>query len=376
MLGRYLFIAKLKRFERVKVKKYMMGSQDLASLIGRFKYVRVLDSNPHTKVISLLGSIDGKDAVLTAEKTHFIFDETVRRPSQSGRSTPIFFHREIDEYSFLNGITDLKELTSNDIYYWGLSVLKQHILHNPTAKVNLIWPASQFHIKGYDQQDLHVVRETPDMYRNIVVPFIQEMCTSERMKWVNNILYEGAEDDRVVYKEYSSRNKEDGFVILPDMKWDGINIDSLYLVAIVYRDDIKSLRDLNPNHRDWLIRLNKKIKTIIPQHYDYNVNPDELRVFIHYQPSYYHFHVHIVNIRHPGVGEERGSGMTVLLEDVIEALGFLGPEGYMKKTLTYVIGENHDLWKKGFKEEVEKQLKHDGIATSPEKGSGFNTNLG
>ena len=160
------------------------------------------------------------------------------------------------------------------------------------------------------------------------------------------------------------------------MKWDGINIDSLYLVAIVYRDDIKSLRDLNPNHRDWLIRLNKKIKTIIPQHYDYNVNPDELRIFIHYQPSYYHFHVHIVNIRHPGVGEERGSGMTILLEDVIEALGFLGPEGYMKKTLTYVIGENHDLWKKGFKEEVEKQLKHDGIATSPEKGSGFNTNLG
>lgn len=345
-------------------------NNQLLSLITKFQFVRVLDSNPQTKVISLLGTIDDKEAIITAEKTHFAFDETIRRPSEDGSSAPIFYQCE-NEYSCVNGIEDLKEITSNDIYYWGLSVIKQHIEYNPTAKINLIWPATEVHIRKYEQQNFHLIRETPDIYKRIVEPYVTEMSNNKRLKWVDNILYEGAEADRVVFKDYQKDNKRDSFVVLPDMKWDGINIDSLYLVAIVYRDDIKSIRDLKPTDKDWLIKIHNKIRSVIPGCYNYAIHPDELRIFIHYQPSYYHFHIHIVNVKHAGLGNSVAAGKAVLIDDAIELLDHLGPNGFLNKTLTYVIGENHDLWKRGLDREVEKQLQDDGIPKVPKIVNGF-----
>ncbi|CCF55939.1 hypothetical protein KAFR_0A05030 [Kazachstania africana CBS 2517] len=343
---------------------------DLRSLINRFKYERVLESNPQTKVISLLGTIDSKAAIVIAEKTHFTFDETIRRPSQTDENIPIFYHCE-NEYSCINGIQELKEITTNDIYHWGLGVLRQNIEYNPTCKFSLIWPATSVHIRKYDQQTYHVVRENPDMYKRIVKPYIEEMSNPNRLKWVYNILYEGGEAEQVVYKDYNENEKDEGFVILPDMKWDGVNMDSLYLVLIAYRDDIRSIRDLKPKDRQWLMRLNTKIRSVIPACYNYGISPDELRIFIHYQPSYYHFHIHIVNVKHAGLGNNIAAGKAILLDDVIEMLTYLGPEGFEAKTITYVLGENHELWRRGIEQEVEKQLKEDGIPKQPKIFNGF-----
>ena len=48
----------------------------------------------------------------------------------------------------------------------------------------------------------------------------------------------------------------------------------------------------------------------------YGLTADQLRVFIHYQPSYYHLHVHFMHIR-----RDAGAGMAVgkahLLFDII-----------------------------------------------------------
>lgn len=337
------------------------------SLVNKFRFERVLNSNPQTKTISLLGLINDSPAILTAEKTHFTFDENKvgSGSDPSGTSTTTFYHCE-NEYSCINALQDLRQLTSNDIYYWGLAVLRQHIDYNPTARLNLIWPATAVHIRKFEQQQLHFVRETPETYEEIIKPYIDEMYQAGRLKWVYNILHQGAEADRVVFKDFAEENKSDGIVILPDMKWDGVNLDALYLVAIVYRDDLKSIRDLRPNDRDWLKKLNTKIKTIIPACYHYAIRADELRIFVHYQPSYYHFHIHVVNIKHPGLGDGIAAGKAILLDDVIEDLKYLGPNGYMNKTLAYVIGDNHDLWKKGLKNVVAKQLEEDGIPEAPE----------
>ncbi|XDT02747.1 Scavenger mRNA decapping enzyme C-term binding [Nakaseomyces glabratus] len=348
----------------------MAESEDFSTLIERFQFVKVLDSNPQTKVISLLGTIDGKDAIITAEKTHFVFDETVHKTASDENATPIFYHCE-NEYSCVNGIEELKQITNNDIYYWGLSVLRQSMDYNPTAKLNLIWPATPVHVKKYEQQNFHLIKETPEAYKRIVEPYIEEMHNKGRLAWVNNILYGEAEADRVVYKDYQEDNKKDSFIVLPDMKWDGNNLESLYLVAISYRDDVRSLRDLKMEDRDWLKNIYNKIRSIIPACYNYAVHPDELRVFIHYQPSYYHFHIHIVNIKHPGLGNGISTGKAILLDEIIDMLQYLGPEGYMRKTITYVIGENHDLWKRGLEEEVSKQLEADGIPKLPNIVEGF-----
>ena len=54
----------------------------IKTLISRFNYKRVLNSNPQFKVISLLGLIDGKNAILTVEKTHFMFEDTIESQQQ------------------------------------------------------------------------------------------------------------------------------------------------------------------------------------------------------------------------------------------------------------------------------------------------------
>lgn len=320
------------------------------SLLSRFEFVRVLDSNPQTKVVSLYGHVDDQPAIVTLEKTHF--------------------NTEDASCSCVSAVQETREIAANDIYHWAVALLKQDILHHPAAKVNVIWPATPVHVRKYEQQALHLVRETPELYQRVVAPWVAEQATPARLRWVHNILYEGAEQERVVYRDFAGSaapgaGSDDGFVVLPDMKWDGVSLDALYLVALVYRDDVRSLRDLRPHHRDWLIGLNNRIRAVVPACYNYALHADELRIFVHYPPSYYHFHIHVVNIRHPGLGDGIAAGRAVLLEDVIESLGLLGEGGYLERTLTYVIGENHELWSRGLQDAVARQLEKDGIPKRP-----------
>jgi m7GpppX diphosphatase len=51
-------------------------------------------------------------------------------------------------------------------------------------------------------------------------------------------------------------------VILPDLKWDGLTKETLYLVAIVRQRGIKSLRDLDASHLPLLKRIRDEGKVI------------------------------------------------------------------------------------------------------------------
>ena len=75
-----------------------------------------------------------------------------------------------------------------------------------------------------------------------------------------------------------------GFILLPDMKWDTVTLENLYLVAIVHRKDIRCIRDLNGTHLPLLKNLRRQILQFIPQKYP--VRSDELRLFVHHLPSY------------------------------------------------------------------------------------------
>ncbi|KAH3672349.1 hypothetical protein WICMUC_004321 [Wickerhamomyces mucosus] len=314
----------------------------LQEIVKKFQFDRVLTSNPQTKTVALLGFIDGKQAIISFEKSHFLISKNDSLQTAQ---------------SFLTSILDVKPITENDVYHWGLITLFQDIEKTPAAKLNLIYPATETHIKKYDQQKYHLINETPELYQKYVEPYIQTMV-GERIKWVKNILFEGYEAESVIYR-YEDKNN--GFILLPDMKWDGINIDSLYILAIVFREDIKSLRDINITHKEWLKDINIRIRNSISKHYKNAVWPDELRLFVHYQPSYYHFHIHAVNIAHDGLGNGIAVGKAILLEDIIEQLDFLGEKGFAQKTIPYIIGENHDLWKKGFKEEHYRNLTEQGF---------------
>ncbi|ORY22030.1 HIT-like domain-containing protein, partial [Naematelia encephala] len=205
-----------------------------------------------------------------------------------------------------------------------------------------IWPATETHIKKHTAQPRVIVRETPEAYEKVVMPYL-ESFPPERLEWVYNILEGKKEADRVLYKD---DDEELGFVLIPDLKWDQTSMSALYLQVIVRTRTIRSLRDLDPSHLPLLRHIRDKVyKTAFHR---FGVEHGKLRLFVHYQPSYYHFHVHVVHIEH-----EAMAGMTVgqahLLDTLISLLE-LSPSPPEKSilarmTFTYAIGVEHDLYK-------------------------------
>lgn len=289
----------------------------IEQLVKQFQFKKLLNSNPQTKTVVLLGEIDSKDAIISIEKSHFKLDD--------------------DKYSVNDNVSDLKQIQSNDVYYWSAATLVQQLPESPAAKLNLIYPATDTHIRKYSPQIIHFVQETPEMYQNYVIPYIETM-KGDRIKWVYNILFEGKESESFVFHDKDPQN---GFVLLPDMKWDRISMESFYLCCIVNRKDISSVRDLNGTHVSYLESLRKRILDAAVE--NYQISKDQIRLFVHYQPSYYHFHIHAVTINHSGLGDGTNVGKAILLDDIIENIK-LASDYYQKKTISYVLGENHGLW--------------------------------
>lgn len=150
-------------------------------------------------------------------------------------------------------------------------------------------------------------------------PYISSF-PADRLAWVYAILEGKKEAERVLFRSEG----DDGFVLLPDLKWDGTTLSALYLTAIVQNSSIRSLRDLTRAHIPLLKGIRDQAYAITKD--KYGVESGELRMFIHYQPSYCelclvpadpdHFHVHITHIRHE-VTAGMAVGQAHLLEDVI-----------------------------------------------------------
>lgn len=285
-------------------------------LISKFVFHKILNSDPQTKSAALLGEIDGDQGIVTIEKSHFVIDE--------------------DNFEIKDLIDDVLTINNNDIYYWSNATLLQDLQNSPGCKLNLIYPATETHIRKYSSQRHHYVLETPEMYQELVVPYIESM-KGDRIKWVYNILFHGKESETFIHHD---KDPNTGFVLLPDMKWDKINMESLYLTCIVNRTDISSIRDLNKSHLDWLVNLQSTIRKITASKFP--IQQDQLRIFVHYHPSYYHFHIHVVNVHHPGLGNGIAAGKAILLDEVIENIKLVGD--YKNRSLGYLLGENHGLW--------------------------------
>lgn len=284
----------------------------IKDILFKFQYTRVLSNDTKTKLVYILGQIEGKDCIVSFEKAQY--DDSC---------IPTLSHSVKD-----NSINDVVE---NSIYAWCIASLESK---EPDTRIKTIFPATDVHIAKYETQSRVMLVETPEIYQSITLPYIKNI-PKERTEWVRNILYKSAEAERVIFHDHDIN---DGFVILPDMKWDGRN-ETLYWVAIAMNADILSLRSLSSQHLTFL----KKLRQVS---YDYakekaNLSPCQLRLFVHYQPSYYHFHVHITAVAFsdaPGVV----SGQAHLLDTIINNIE-LYPEYYQKATIPFVIGENHKL---------------------------------
>jgi m7GpppX diphosphatase len=199
--------------------------------------------------------------------------------------------------------------------------------------VSTIYPATQKHIEKYSSQEFFLVEETQEIYEQITLPYIRSEQFS--LDWVYNILEHKKEADKIIYEDIDPKT---GFMLLPDLKWNGQK-ESLYLQAIVMDRTIKSIRDLDQRHLPLLENIRDKSMKAIKENYD--VEASQIRAYFHYQPSFYHLHVHFTFLKYdaPGIFCEKSH----LLNNVINNVKLM-PDYYQKASLTFASGEKDKLY--------------------------------
>ncbi|KAF7370656.1 Scavenger mrna decapping enzyme [Mycena sanguinolenta] len=330
---------RLKSIARARIQFVLEPEKCRLTILGSFPTSFLVDSNQESLTTDTL------PAIIRIEKTAIPVDLASRIfPDQLG--------------GFLSRVkcmenTDIEAQSSTSLQYMWLAgwISASSTSKQPQGdvKVNIICPATEVHVRKYSKQSSILVRETPEMYKRIVEPYITDF-PPERTRWRGF--------QRIALKEILEGRKEQSkilfsssdFILLPDMKWDLHTTGSLYLIAIARDGNLRSLRDLRGSKSLGHIALLKSIRreaSIIAQE-KWGIEQGGLRMYIHYQPSYYHFHVHIVNANY-----EAGFGMSVgqahLLEDVISLLELDEqtpdrPGIFERMTLTYGLGEQHGLY--------------------------------
>ncbi|KAM9269283.1 m7GpppX diphosphatase [Morus bassanus] len=285
--------------------------------LAELRLRRVLRESARDKTVFLHGEVaspsgEGTDAIVILEKTPF---------------------QEEKVLDLLKKHTKLELQMRNDIYS------TYHLYPPPELseiKTTVVYPATEKHLQKYLRQELHLIRETWEDYKSITLPFIQSQSFS--IQWVYNILEKKAEADRIIHENPDPCN---GFVLVPDFKWNQNQLDDLYLIALVHRREVKSLRDLTAEHLPLLRNILQEGKEAIAKRF--GVPGSQLRIYLHYRPSYYHLHVHFTALGYdaPGSSVERAH----LLADVIDNLA-MDSMYYQKRALSFALRADELLLKK------------------------------
>ncbi|PHH68151.1 hypothetical protein CDD83_6218 [Cordyceps sp. RAO-2017] len=134
-------------------------------------------------------------------------------------------------------------------------------------------------------------------------------------------------------------------MLLPDLNWDRATVEALHLLALVRRRDLWSLRDLRKRHVGWLRRMREALVAATVAAFP-SVAADQLKLYLHYQPTYYHLHVHIVHVALEA-GATQAVGKAVALDAIVETLRAMAggdDAGMDALDLSYTLGEASDLW--------------------------------
>ncbi|XP_065220430.1 m7GpppX diphosphatase [Planococcus citri] len=288
--------------------------QDLSKFIVK----RVLSDSSQRKTICVEGEFQDKDGkfILLLEKKAFTEDNVKN----------LCIEKSILKKEFINDV------------YGSYELFPSTELNG--VKATVIYPASEHHIKKFERTRVHILEETEEIYNNITLPYILQHQLS--LEWVFNILEHKSEKDRIVYED---TDPENGFILIPDLKWDGKQFETLYLLAICNKRGLKSLRDLNSSHIQLLNNILYSGSKAIED--KYGLTRSRLRIFFHYPPSFYHLHVHFtyIDFEAPGINFERAHSLVSVLENIRTKGDY-----YQRTTLLFPIRESENLFVK-YKEE-------------------------
>jgi len=140
---------------------------------------------------------------------------------------------------------------------------------------------------------------------------------------------------------FRDSDPEKGFVLLPDSKWNRVDVRSLYCLALANKRGLSSVRDLTAEHLPLLKNIKESSCKAVGERY--NISGNQLWLYFHYQPSFYHLHVHVVYSQFVPPGAGIHAGKAILLDLVISNLEKF-PGYYQKTDMSFMLGEREELY--------------------------------
>jgi m7GpppX diphosphatase len=247
-----------------------------------------------------------------------------------------------DAEHVINNFSTIELLKDNDIYKTFTASGKPDTSFS-RCKLDLIYPASQKHFEKYSAHLSVLIEETADEYTRVTQLYVLRQ-PPERLNWIWN-LFSHKDVDPGTLKEHILLHDEDestGFLLVTDYKWNELDVNELYCLAMPKRRDLKTIRDLTAEHLPLLKHMRQSILCKLRE--EYSVSPDQIRLYFHYHPTYYYLHIHCVHI-HTKVGFGFVATKAHLLNDVIENIEIFGSDYYQKKTLSYMLSLKDELYK-------------------------------
>lgn len=191
-----------------------------------------------------------------------------------------------------------------------------------------------------------LIEETAELYENAVKPYIQSIVDGDSLSWIDNVIQVKKEKERLLVND-------DEFIVNIDTKWRShpnplttpreewhghSSIVDLYCLGIVKTKGIATLRDLRAEHIPLLKKMQKEGLAAIEA--IYGLKADQIRCYVHYQPQFYHFHVHFTRLENEiGSTVERGH----LVTDIVQNLE-MDPMYYTKRTIVYKLRKDAPLF--------------------------------
>lgn len=226
----------------------------------------------------------------------------------------------------------------NDIFY---KYSLKDISFLSESEVEFIYPINN--IEKLVKRSTEIFEETSEIYNQKIKEYIDNSPKNHK-KFIDNILYNNKEEIFLTYKP--DNNLKESFLITKDYKFKDSIKTGFYYLGIVFDEEIRSVRDLKRDHLNLLknlLKAKKDLEILANEELSKNgINRNvSLRAFIHYHPSFYHFHVHyidtILNIDNCKINR------AIDLNDIIQNIS-IKDNYYQTVTLNIEVIKNSELY--------------------------------
>ena len=151
---------------------------------------------------------------------------------------------------------------------------------NTKFEIMQIYPANEKDIYKFSFHPRFSLIETWNEYNTNVRP----IALKQNIDWIQNILNHEKESENILYED-------DDFIFMYDYKCNRSDISHFYALTFLKNEKILSIRDLEFKHVELLSSIRIRIENFMKTKFD--IEPNKLRMYFHYPPSFWYLHIHV-----------------------------------------------------------------------------------